>query len=143
MVQHTLQLLHVSCRKQDTHAFTGLLELGLPQLTETTTVKTAENTGNGNPIMLLQPGGHALNDLRHSLGFVASIALVERHRLPNVLKCSMLYILTHNCGLLSLQNLVVSLQLSIAILELGVRHATSLDISSNLVFFLVSRQLVV
>ena len=30
MVQHGLQLLHVSCRKQNTHAFTGLLELGLP-----------------------------------------------------------------------------------------------------------------
>ena len=93
--------------------------------------------------MLLQPGGHALDDLHDGLGFVVWIALVERHRLANVLKCSMLDILSHNCGLLRLQNLVVSLQLSIAILELGVRHATSLDISSNLVLFLVSRQLVV
>ena len=75
--------------------------------------------------MLLQPGCHAADEITKALCLVILIAIVEKHRGPNVLKSAMIRVLRHDCSFLRFKDANVSFQLLILLFKCSVGESST------------------
>ena len=92
--------------------------------------------------MLLNPGHHALDNLLRCLRLILFVALIEGHRATDVLESSKLWVLRHNSGFLSLQNLVISLKRLNTLLHRSIGELRTAKIASNLLLLLMSAKFI-
>ena len=92
--------------------------------------------------MLLDPGRHALDDFLRCLWLILFVALIEGHGATDVLESSKLWVLRHNSGFLSLQDLIVSFKRLNTLLHRSIGELRTAKIATNLLLFLISAQFI-
>ena len=93
--------------------------------------------------MLLHPGHHALDDLLRCLWLIVFVTLIEGHGAADVLESSKLWVLCHNGGFLSLQDLIVSFKRLNALLHRCIGELRTAKIATNLLLLLIPAKFIV